>query len=132
MLDWHFTDRYYHTNLDTPDKTSPAEMRNVGGRGGADRLAACVRRRSRGARRRAGGRSAAGRARLAKEQDTTELPAAAEAVAAWRKWYGEAVRSVGRWWSGSAPAFDAKVRHSRPPRALTHADGEMPDANVDD
>ncbi len=27
---WHFTDRYYHTNLDTPDKTSPAEMRHVG------------------------------------------------------------------------------------------------------
>ena len=30
VLDWHFTDRYYHTNLDTPDKTSPDEMRNVG------------------------------------------------------------------------------------------------------
>ena len=30
VLDWHFTDRYYHTNFDTPDKTSPAEMRNVG------------------------------------------------------------------------------------------------------
>jgi len=26
----HFTDRYYHTNLDRPDKTSPAEMANVG------------------------------------------------------------------------------------------------------
>ena len=41
--------------------------------------------------------AAAGRARLAKEQDTTTaLPSAAEAVAAWRKWYGEAVRSVER------------------------------------
>ena len=30
VLDWHFTDRYYHTNFDTPDKTSAAEMRNVG------------------------------------------------------------------------------------------------------
>ena len=30
VLDWHFTDRYYHTNFDTPDKTSPEEMRNVG------------------------------------------------------------------------------------------------------
>ena len=29
VLDWHFTDRYYHTNFDTPDKTSPAEMKNV-------------------------------------------------------------------------------------------------------
>ena len=22
LLNWHFTDRYYHTNLDRPDKTS--------------------------------------------------------------------------------------------------------------
>jgi hypothetical protein len=26
----HFTDRYYHTNLDRADKTSPAEMANSG------------------------------------------------------------------------------------------------------
>jgi hypothetical protein len=30
LLDWHFTDRYYHTNLDRPDKTSAAEMKHVG------------------------------------------------------------------------------------------------------
>jgi len=30
LLNWHFTDRYYHTNLDRPDKTSAAEMVNVG------------------------------------------------------------------------------------------------------
>ncbi len=30
LLTWHSTDRYYHTNLDRPDKTSPAEMANVG------------------------------------------------------------------------------------------------------
>jgi hypothetical protein len=30
LLVWHFPDRYYHTNLDRPDKTSPAEMANVG------------------------------------------------------------------------------------------------------
>ena len=30
LLDWHFTDRYYHTNLDRPDKTSVPEMINVG------------------------------------------------------------------------------------------------------
>jgi hypothetical protein len=30
VLNWHFTDRYYHTNLDRPDKTSAAEMVNVG------------------------------------------------------------------------------------------------------
>ncbi|HSK08836.1 MAG TPA: M28 family peptidase [Vicinamibacterales bacterium] len=30
VLASHFTDRYYHTNLDRPDKTSPAEMAHVG------------------------------------------------------------------------------------------------------
>ena len=30
VLNWHFTDRYYHTNLDRPDKTSALEMVNVG------------------------------------------------------------------------------------------------------
>jgi aminopeptidase YwaD len=29
LLNWHFTDRYYHTNLDTPDKTSAPTMGNV-------------------------------------------------------------------------------------------------------
>ena len=29
LLNWHFTDRYYHTNLDTVDKTSAAEMQHV-------------------------------------------------------------------------------------------------------
>ena len=30
VLASHFTDRYYHTNLDRPDKVSPSEMANVG------------------------------------------------------------------------------------------------------
>ena len=29
LLNWHFTDRYYHTNLDTVDKTSPVTMGHV-------------------------------------------------------------------------------------------------------
>lgn len=29
LLNWHFTDRYYHTNLDRPDKTSPETMAHV-------------------------------------------------------------------------------------------------------
>ena len=29
LLNWHFTDRYYHTNLDTLDKVSAAEMQHV-------------------------------------------------------------------------------------------------------
>lgn len=30
LLNWHFPDRYYHTNLDRPEKTSPLEMQRVG------------------------------------------------------------------------------------------------------
>lgn len=30
LLNWHFTDRYYHTNQDRPDKTSAREMEHVG------------------------------------------------------------------------------------------------------
>jgi hypothetical protein len=30
VLNWHFTDRYYHSNQDRPDKVSASEMQNVG------------------------------------------------------------------------------------------------------
>jgi hypothetical protein len=30
LFNWHFTDRYYHTNQDRLDKVSAAEMKNVG------------------------------------------------------------------------------------------------------
>ena len=53
LLNWHFTDRYYHTNLDTIDKMSAAEMQHVAiavgddgavsGVGGQHRLAAMRR-----------------------------------------------------------------------------------------
>ena len=107
LLNWHFTDRYYHTNFDTPDKTSPAEMKNVGvavaasawllasaGDAEASQVVDVV--------------SAAGRSRLKQEitagariAAADKDPAAAQAreatiVAAWRKWYAQAVRSVRR------------------------------------
>ena len=122
MLDWHFTDRYYHTNFDTPDKTSPAEMRNVGvavaatawlfasaNEAAALDVAQVV--------------ASAGRGRLAKEQDTTTtLPSAAEAVAAWRKWYREAVRSVERLVIGPvSPAFGERLRALAAPFESTAA-----------
>jgi len=111
VLDWHFTDRYYHTNFDTADKTSPAEMKNVGVAVGATAwLFASANEAA--ALEVAKVVAGAGRARLAKEEDTTTvLPSAAEATAAWRKWYGEAVRSVSRLLAGpAAPDFDAKVQ----------------------
>jgi aminopeptidase YwaD len=107
VLDWHFTDRYYHTNLDTADKTSPSEMRNVGvsvaatawilastGESTALAVAQVVAR--------------AGTARVAIEEGEGAKIAAAESdrsrarlrqdqiVQAWKKWYGEAVRSAVR------------------------------------
>ncbi len=56
VLDWHFTDRYYHTNLDTPDKTSAGEMRNVGVAVAASAwLLASAKESDRAGRGRAGG-----------------------------------------------------------------------------
>ena len=43
LLNWHFTDRYYHTNQDTPDKVSPDEMRHVGVVGRDLRMASGIR-----------------------------------------------------------------------------------------
>ena len=121
VLDWHFTDRYYHTNFDTPDKTSAEEMRNVAVAVAASAwllasaspmiatdVAEVV--------------AAAGRERIAVE--TTEGaklaaaaadPAAARVqeatiVAAWKKWYAEAVRSASRLVVGTPSAsFAAEI-----------------------
>jgi aminopeptidase YwaD len=105
LLNWHFTDRFYHTNQDTIDKVSAAEMANVGitvatsayalaSASPADALAVLDLL------------DAAGRARLALErrQGPAIVAAAADrsaaeqveaqVVAAWIKWYGEAFESV--------------------------------------
>lgn len=90
LLNWHFTDRYYHTNLDTVDKTSPATMGHVAttiatsafflasaGAADAGPLRTLI--------------DAAERARLATE---ARNGASEEIVAAWKKWYAEARVSV--------------------------------------
>ena len=92
LLNWHFTDRYYHTNLDRPDKTSPAEMVNVGvavatsayflasaTAEDARQVTALVQR--------------AQDDRLALEQKQGATP---EILDAWRTWYREALESVAR------------------------------------
>jgi len=92
LLDWHFTDRFYHTNLDRPDKTSAAEMVNVGvavatsayflasaSETDAREVTALLER--------------AEADRLALEQRQSATP---EILEAWRKWYGEARESVAR------------------------------------
>jgi hypothetical protein len=110
LLNWHFTDKYYHSNLDTPDKTSAAEMRNVGVAvattawlmASSDEamsldVAELVAR--------------AGRTRVAVElRDGVTLPDHAEALAAWRTWSAEAVRSVTRLITTPAsPRFTERV-----------------------
>lgn len=115
VLDWHFTDRYYHTNFDTPDKTSPDEMRNVGvGAGATAWLLASADGAA--ASRIASVVALEGERRIKLEQTegaklVAEAPdrAAAETreatiVAAWRKWYGEAVQSASRLVIGPVPA----------------------------
>lgn len=92
LLNWHFTDRYYHTNLDTIDKTSAPEMQHVAIAvattsmflASADRTDVEPMRVL---------LSAARSARLETERRNT---AAADILAAWHKWYDEALASVDR------------------------------------
>ncbi len=92
LLNWHFTDRYYHTNLDTIEKVSPVTMGHVAtavattamflaSAGDADvvPLQALV--------------ATARDARLASER---QLAAAPEILAAWSTWYAEAIASAAR------------------------------------
>jgi aminopeptidase YwaD len=105
LLNWHFTDRYYHTNQDRPDKVSAAEMENVGIAVATSSwfLASATPRDAesvlelleRAARRRLAlereqGASIVARApnRAAAEQIEVQVRAA------WIKWYDEAMQTV--------------------------------------
>ena len=92
LLNWHFTDRYYHTNLDTIDKVSAAEMQHVAIAVGTTALfLASADRTDLEAMRRL--ITTAREARLATEQSNQASP---EILAAWEKWYGEAMLSLSR------------------------------------
>jgi aminopeptidase YwaD len=92
LLNWHFTDRYYHTNLDRPDKTSAAEMVNVGVAVATSAwfLASADER---DAVATVDVIAAAAAARL---DSVTKLAMSPEILAAWRTWYGQALDSVRR------------------------------------
>jgi Zn-dependent M28 family amino/carboxypeptidase len=110
LLNWHFTDRFYHTNLDRPEKTSPAEMVNVGSAvattawflasaNEGDALATVDLI------------ATAAEARLALEQ---REHASKDVTDAWRKWYAEALDSIRRLSvSGSSSAVDVAVTRAR-------------------
>jgi aminopeptidase YwaD len=90
LLNWHFTDRYYHTNLDTPDKTSATEMGHV-----ATAVATTAMFLASADASDAGALlkliDEAERARLETEHANA---ASEEILAAWRTWYQEAKESV--------------------------------------
>ena len=92
LLNWHFTDRYYHTNLDTIDKVSAAELQHVAIVVGTTALfLASADKTDTAALTKL--METARDARLATERSNHASP---EILAAWEKWYGEAVLSVRR------------------------------------
>jgi hypothetical protein len=105
LLNWHFTDRYYHTNQDRPDRTSAAEMQNVAIAVGtsawvlasADAVdaAAVATLLETAGRSRLSLERAQGRAMVEAAQDKAAAAATEQQViTAWIKWYGEALDSV--------------------------------------
>jgi aminopeptidase YwaD len=90
LLNWHFTDRYYHTNLDTLDKTSETTMFHVAATvaTSATFLASADTADEPALLRLL---DEAERARLETEQRNG---ASGEIVAAWKRWYQEARESV--------------------------------------
>jgi hypothetical protein len=105
VLAWHFPDRFYHSSLDRPGMTDPAEMKKVGVNVAATALllASATPRDAADVARLV---EQAAIARLALERRQGRLleadaadKSAAEATeaavqAAWRKWYGEALREA--------------------------------------
>jgi hypothetical protein len=90
LLNWHFTDRYYHTNLDTVDKTSAATMGHVTTAVATTALFLASADASDQAPLEAL-IDEAERARMLTEKSNA---ASDEILAAWRKWYAEARESV--------------------------------------
>jgi hypothetical protein len=107
VLNWHFTDRFYHTNMDTPDKTSGDEMRNVGTAVTASAWLMASTDESLAIE--AGQLVArAGKARIAVE---LRQRSKAEVIDAWRKWYREAVLSATRLTAGTlSPRLAAQLK----------------------
>ena len=130
VLNWHFTDRYYHTNQDRLDKVSAQEMQNVGiavattawilasaddtdALAVADLVADAARRRL--ALERAQGASIVEKAadRVVAEEIERRISAA------WTKWYGEALDSVVRLPAvGGSELLRARVAAAREALAL--------------
>jgi Zn-dependent M28 family amino/carboxypeptidase len=105
VLAWHFPDRFYHSSLDRPAMTDPAEMKQVGVNVAATALLlASASPRDAADVARLVEQAAIARLALERRQgwvlvaDAADKSAAEETEAAvqaaWRKWYGEALREV--------------------------------------
>jgi hypothetical protein len=90
LLNWHFTDRYYHTNLDTIDKVSDTSMANVA----AAVATTAMFLASAGPDDRAALLKLVDEAERARDVTERGQRASAEIVAAWKKWYDEARAAV--------------------------------------
>jgi aminopeptidase YwaD len=113
LLNWHFTDRYYHTNQDRLEKVSAGEMKNVGvavatsawllaSATEADASVVLAMIADAAARRLALEREQ-GAALVAKASNPATAEATEQRVrAAWIRWYGEALESIERLPAGGA------------------------------
>jgi aminopeptidase YwaD len=90
LLNWHFTDRYYHSNLDTLDKVSAATMAHVAVTAAttATFLASADRTDV------AALEALLGTARDARLTTERANAAPAEVMDAWREWYAQAIASA--------------------------------------
>jgi Zn-dependent M28 family amino/carboxypeptidase len=106
LLNWHFTDRFYHTSQDRLDKVSTAEMKNVGvavatsawllASASEQDSASVVDLLASAAEARLALEREQGAALLAKATDAAAAATERQVNAAWVKWYGEALDSVAR------------------------------------
>jgi aminopeptidase YwaD len=92
LLNWHFTDRYYHTNLDTLDKVSATAMGHVATVVATTAMFLASADQSDVAPLEAMLRTA----RDARMETERKNAAPAEILEAWRTWYDQAVSSAGR------------------------------------
>ena len=92
LLNWHFTDRYYHSNLDTIDKVSAVTMQHVATAVATTAMFLASADRSDVAPLEALLRTA----REARLETARTHAASAEVLAAWRAWYDQAIASAGR------------------------------------
>src|SRR5690606_7942617 len=125
LLNWHFTDRFYHTNQDTTDQVSAGEMENVGvtvatsayflaSASEQDALAVVDLLES-AARARLALERRQGPELIAKASDRAAAEKVEEQViAAWIKWYHEALDSVAQLTaSAPSPALLSRIERAK-------------------